>query len=404
MAAFRAMLAYAIVGFIVTIQSVFAQTELTVTVGGLPPGDTKNDLLQFNPPYVIAENGTRIVFIMKQFNHTLTESTFEKPCELKDGGFETGFIPVPAGATDDADFPKYIMTLTSTDPIWIYCRTGPHCSRGMVFAINPPNRTMWQAFVDGTNKYRGSALPAPTPLPIGGSDPSGSGASLSTGAAVVATATVAVSGFFQTFTYSSYPGSAAPTSLVSTEHVVSVGGADQLSFFPPKLIAQPGDTITFQFTQGNHSVVQSSFEHPCDDVSMSTGQTGFNSGFMPMEGKNSTSTYTVMVNDTAPIFAFCSQRNPKDHCRAGMVFAANTVESSSSNFLAFQRKALRLDPEEPQSPDNQTSTSTGSGPTSSPSSTSDAMRTTGHIYDNLFTGLSGMYIALVCMMNLLGET
>ena len=52
---------------------------------------------------------------------------------------------------------------------------------------------------------------------------------------------------------------------------------------------------------------------------------------------------------TIPIFAFCSQMVPRDHCRAGHVFAANTIESGPQNYLAFQSRALQL------APSNQTS-------------------------------------------------
>lgn len=47
-------------------------------------------------------------------------------------------------------------------------------------------------------------------------------------------------------------------------------------------------------------------------------------------------TYTVQVNDTSPIWAYCRQSN---HCAAGMVFAANVNESGANTFEAFEAKA-----------------------------------------------------------------
>ena len=50
-------------------------------------------------------------------------------------------------------------------------------------------------------------------------------------------------------------------------------------------------------------------------------------------------TYTIQVNDTAPIWAYCRQVS---HCGQGMVFAANADESSSKSFEAFQALAMQL--------------------------------------------------------------
>jgi len=63
-------------------------------------------------------------------------------------------------------------------------------------------------------------------------------------------------------------------------------------------------------------------------------------------------TYTIQVNDTAPIWAYCRQAN---HCGQGMVFAANAVESSDKSFEVFQALAMKLN----GTSSNSTSSSTG---------------------------------------------
>jgi hypothetical protein len=50
-------------------------------------------------------------------------------------------------------------------------------------------------------------------------------------------------------------------------------------------------------------------------------------------------TYTVQVNDTSPIWAYCRQTG---HCGEGMVFAANAVETSPNSFEAFQARAEQI--------------------------------------------------------------
>ena len=49
---------------------------------------------------------------------------------------------------------------------------------------------------------------------------------------------------------------------------------------------------------------------------------------MPVAGNATTfPTYTVQVNDSAPIWVLCAQTG---HCGKGMVFSANAVESGSN--------------------------------------------------------------------------
>lgn len=50
-------------------------------------------------------------------------------------------------------------------------------------------------------------------------------------------------------------------------------------------------------------------------------------------------TFTVQVNDTAPIWAYCRQES---HCGQGMVFAVNANEASPKSFEAFEALAKQL--------------------------------------------------------------
>lgn len=71
-------------------------------------------------------------FFPKQ--HTVTQSSFDKPCVPLDGGFSSGFIPTeqsPSGVT-------FEVTVKDTKPVWFYCAQtkGEHCQSGMVGSIN----------------------------------------------------------------------------------------------------------------------------------------------------------------------------------------------------------------------------------------------------------------------------
>ncbi|THH19492.1 hypothetical protein EUX98_g8768 [Antrodiella citrinella] len=295
-----------------------------VTVGG--PGG----IIQYNPQFVNASIGDTVLFTFQQKNHTVTQSTFASPCSPMAGGFDSGFVPV--ADTDTGPFTAANFTVKDLNPVWVYCRQTGHCEQGMVFAINPGDKfAAFQAAAMGQNA---SAPPASSIPPPAAATP------------VTVTATVTVSGTQAgTTTYVSYPGSAAPTSVVSTDHKITVGGPNLLIFSPANITAQIGDTITFTFMQKNHTATQSSFASPCSSLTetSTSGQVGFDSGFMPVAA-NATNlpTFTIQVNDTAPIWTYCRQTNPVSHCASGMVFSANAVESSANSFEAFQAKAKSL--------------------------------------------------------------
>ncbi|KEP47425.1 putative plastocyanin-like domain protein [Rhizoctonia solani 123E] len=94
--------------------------------------------LRYNPEYVSAGVGDYIKFEFHPKNHTVTESSFNQPCNRIDGGFRTGFVPVPPDTK--AHFPTKVFKVTDNKPHWFYCGQIDHCPAGMVFAVNPPHK------------------------------------------------------------------------------------------------------------------------------------------------------------------------------------------------------------------------------------------------------------------------
>ncbi|GAB0135232.1 hypothetical protein EsDP_00003577 [Epichloe bromicola] len=122
-------------------------------------------------------------------------------------------------------------------------------------------------------------------------------------------------------------------------HVVAVGknpgrNETSLKFFPDKIQAKPGSMVQFQFWAGNHTVTQSSFDNPCVPISSTNSNSnssarGVFSSFQPAAAsreKGMIPVFTVMVNDTKPMWLFCSQG---PHCQKGMVMVIN--ENTSAN-------------------------------------------------------------------------
>ncbi|KAF8167971.1 hypothetical protein B0H34DRAFT_683819 [Crassisporium funariophilum] len=313
--------------------------------------------LLYDPEAIAAQPGDQVVFHFHPKNHTVTQSSFADPCGRKDGGFTSGFQPVPANQTDN--LPTYTITVQDTAPVWVYCAQAAktatsHCGQGMVFAVNCGLDGAPNSFTN----FKKSALAVGASLAAAASSstpPAASSTAWTTAAyggytippapaATPVTQTITLGSSIWTTTYTSYPNSPAPTpaSVEGQIHKVIVGGPGQLVFDPPFISALPRDTVVFEFHQKNHTVTQSSFDDPCRKLDQS-GVTAFDSGFMPV-ADNSTAfpTWNFTVTDTGPVWAYCRQKTPASHCGAGMVFAINTDETSGRNFAAFQNVAKAL--------------------------------------------------------------
>lgn len=350
-----------------------------------------NGTLTFNPEAISAQPSDQVVFHFNPKNHTVTQSSFAGPCSMKDGGFNSGFMPVEANTTS---FPTYTITVNDTQPIWVYCAqaantAASHCGAGMVFAVN--------CGADGTNNsftnFKNAALQIGASLKsaaaASSTAPSGTATAAYGGVTIapaptpsVVTNTVTLASSTWTTVYSSYPNSPAPTPAALQGNVITVvvGGPGKLLFSPARVSAQPRDTIVFEFQQKNHSVVESSFADPCRPLSTNNSP-GFLSEFFPV-ADNSTEfpTWNVTVNDTNPIWAYCRQKTPSSHCGAGMVFAVNSDESSPRNFTAFQDLAEQLN-------------GTASGSSSTP-----ATSTGGAVPSIRISGIFGVTVVLGALL------
>jgi len=355
-------------------------------------GSSDGVTLKYDPEAIAAQAGDQVVFHFNPKNHSVTQSSFANPCSRKDGGFDSGFMPVALNMTDS--MPTYTITVNDTQPIWVYCAQAAntpasHCGQGMVFAVN--------CGADGTaNSFANFTAAA---LQIGASLSSSAAVSSSTAPSDTATAAyggvtippaptpslvtqaVTVASSSWTTVYSSYPNSPAPTPASLEGNIIRVQVGSQngtLKFDPQRVSAQPRDTVVFEFHQKNHSVVQSSFADPCRRAD-TNGAAGFMSEFFPVaDNATEFATWNLTVNDTAPIWAYCRQTTPASHCGAGMVFAINSDESSSRNFTAFQQLAEQL---------NGTATAASS---SQPSNAAAPSKHTG--------GIAGVVVVLGAML------
>ncbi|KAJ5109668.1 cupredoxin [Penicillium argentinense] len=128
--------------------------------------------------------------------------------------------------------------------------------------------------------------------------------------------------------------SSSTAALVSSNiHKVDVG-EDGLTFDPDTLHVSPGGKVEFHFYPGNHSVAQAAFDNPCHPMSTSS----FFSGFHAPTHDESSTVFTLTVNDTDPIWFYCGQVG---HCQAGMV---GVINPSGANTLdSFKNAASNAD-------------------------------------------------------------
>lgn len=166
-------------------------------------------------------------------------------------------------------------------------------------------------------------------------------------------------------------------------HVVQVGDKEgNLRFYPEELVAEKGEMVQFHFWPVNHSVAQSSFADPCQPLEETVNTTaGFFSGFMPVKKEDTfMPTFTIMVNQTTPIWFYCATGK---HCQNGMVGVINAPKDNADRTLAKYREAAansntvvpgppsggEVDPDAPKPPTGGNDTTPGGNDTTTPPTT-----------------------------------
>ncbi|MCJ1342086.1 hypothetical protein MMC31_000266 [Peltigera leucophlebia] len=161
-----------------------------------------------------------------------------------------------------------------------------------------------------------------------GSD-SSSGGGTDYGAASTSTASAAVS----KTTAQTGPKETLAGGDVKVQVVKVSNKNGNLTFAPNNITAAIGSFVQFHFYPKNHSVVQSTFDNPCVPFKNASkpDQTGFFSGFMPVKADaTELPAYTIKINDTKPIWYYCSQAK---HCQGGMVGVINPPAANKSRTI-----------------------------------------------------------------------
>jgi len=109
-----------------------------------------------------------------------------------------------------------------------------------------------------------------------------------------------------------------------------------LHFEPENVVAEIGDMIEVHFLPKNHTIVQSSFDRPCEPLA---GGQGVFSGFnFPTAAGEAPNVFTFMVKDKNPFWYYCSQ-TAGNHCQSGMSGVINQNFNSDKTLAAYKEKA-----------------------------------------------------------------
>ncbi|KAL8725815.1 MAG: hypothetical protein Q9181_006270, partial [Wetmoreana brouardii] len=122
-----------------------------VTVGG-------DAGLIFSPNTIMAAPGDMVHFTFMSTNHTLTQSTFDKPCVKMQGGADSGFLANPNNTVSPP--PTFMFQVKDTKPAWFYCKQkkpANHCGKGMTFSINPTAEKTQNVFMQMAMQQNGTA-------------------------------------------------------------------------------------------------------------------------------------------------------------------------------------------------------------------------------------------------------
>jgi hypothetical protein len=113
---------------------------------------------------------------------------------------------------------------------------------------------------------------------------------------------------------------------------IQVKAGNSNTFEPDTIQARVGDIVQFDFMPLNHSVVRAEFNYPCIPYEKTgSGKVGFYSGFHPVDViLDSPPSWSIRVNDTNPIFFYCSA--PGSCINYQMVGVINPVSSPSHRY------------------------------------------------------------------------
>ncbi|KAF9738722.1 hypothetical protein PMIN04_011113 [Paraphaeosphaeria minitans] len=114
-------------------RALLAAAVATVANSEVHTVDVGEGGLKFEPQTLNPKKGDTVIFHLYP-RHNVVSGSFDKPCEFNDDSWFSG----PFDQTDNGK-KKYVVNVTSEEPVWYYCAVQRHCQNGMVGAWNAPS-------------------------------------------------------------------------------------------------------------------------------------------------------------------------------------------------------------------------------------------------------------------------
>lgn len=214
---------------------------------------------------------------------------------------------------------------------------------------------------------------------------------------------------------SSTSGSASPSATATDGtqvHIVTVGDL-AWQFSPSTIYAKPGDVVQFRFYPTNHSVVRAEYKYPCIPYEKTGPQrTGFFSGFEYVPTvTDEPPLWNLTINDTSPVFFYCSAPGSCIEQRMVGVINPNTTETLDVQVAYAKNSTFMLSPGEPFPPEatgmatlTQVPTSTASSAISTTASASSVAVGTVPSGRHVFSGgaIAGIAVGAAVIVALCG--
>lgn len=132
------------------------------------------------------------------------------------------------------------------------------------------------------------------------------------------------------------PQSVRPTGVIHRIYAGSTVENNGLHFEPQNVVAQVGDLLEWHFLPSNHSIVQSSFDKPCEPLNTANALfSGFN---FPTPAGEAANVFQALVVNTEPFWYYSSQTQGNE-CQGGMSGVVNQNYNSDKTLAAYKVKA-----------------------------------------------------------------
>ena len=139
------------------LSSSLGSASATAAAGQTIRVDVGKNGLNFSPSIVQASPGAKVEYHYYPKNNSVTQSSFQLPCQPLAGGkgINSGFNPTAAGEAPQV----FTVTVNDTNPVWIYCAqtNGALCQSGMSMVINQPAGANSLAAYQNASKSTGTS-------------------------------------------------------------------------------------------------------------------------------------------------------------------------------------------------------------------------------------------------------